>query len=89
MATCIFLALEVMDKEWPIWLVLVGLLGLGLVGMVVHELASGSSYADRVEDEGHTLIYEGHDVTRTADIHQPKKVDQPDRNPGGCSDAPP
>ena len=35
MATCIFLALEVMDKEWPIWLVMVGFLGVGLVGMFV------------------------------------------------------
>jgi hypothetical protein len=28
-------ALEVMDKEWPLWLVLVGFLGLGFVGMFV------------------------------------------------------
>jgi hypothetical protein len=29
------LAFEVMDKEWPLWLVLVGFLGLGLVGMLL------------------------------------------------------
>jgi hypothetical protein len=28
-------AFEVMDKEWPLWLVLVGFLGLGLVGMLL------------------------------------------------------
>jgi hypothetical protein len=28
-------ALEVMDKEWPLWLVLVGFLGLGLIGMLL------------------------------------------------------
>jgi hypothetical protein len=26
---------EVMDKEWPLWFVLLGFLGVGLVGMVV------------------------------------------------------
>jgi hypothetical protein len=35
MKMCIFLAFEVMDKEWPLWLVLVGFLGLGIVGMFV------------------------------------------------------
>ena len=29
------LALEVMDKEWPLWLVLTGFLGCGLVGMLL------------------------------------------------------
>ena len=28
-------AFEVMDKEWPLWLVLVGFLGLGLIGMLL------------------------------------------------------
>jgi len=28
-------ALEVMDKEWPQWLVLVGFLGVGLIGMLL------------------------------------------------------
>lgn len=43
----------------------------------------GAPYADRVEDEGRILIYEGHDVARTADTPYPKQVDQPERNPGG------
>ena len=34
-------------------------------------------YADRVEDEGATLIYEGHDWPRSADTPNPKSVDQP------------
>jgi hypothetical protein len=29
------LALAVMDKEWPLWLVLTGFLGCGLVGMLL------------------------------------------------------
>jgi hypothetical protein len=36
-----------------------------------------------LEDEGRTLIYEGHDVSRTTVAPDPKKVDQPERNPGG------
>jgi hypothetical protein len=40
-------------------------------------------YSDQVEDEGRTLIYEGHDVARTADVQDPKQVDQPEHNPGG------
>lgn len=28
-------AFEVMDKEWPLWLVLAGFLGLGVIGMLV------------------------------------------------------
>ena len=35
MTICIFLALAVMDKEWPLWLVLVAFWGLGFVGMFV------------------------------------------------------
>jgi hypothetical protein len=51
--------------------------------IILMSLRPGAPYADRVEDEGRTLIYEGHDVVRTARIPNPKKMDQPDRNPGG------
>ena len=51
--------------------------------IILMSLRPGAPYADRVEDEGRTLIYEGQDVARTADAPYPKKVDQPDRNPGG------
>ncbi len=43
----------------------------------------GAPYADRYEDDGLTLIYEGHDVSRTPNGPNPKEVDQPYRNPGG------
>ncbi len=33
-------------------------------------------YADRIEDEGRTIIYEGHDVPRTPGIRDPKLLDQ-------------
>jgi hypothetical protein len=51
--------------------------------IILMSLRPGAPYADRIEDEGRILIYEGHDVARTADVPYPKKVDQPERNPGG------
>jgi hypothetical protein len=49
--------------------------------IILMSLRPGAPYADRVEDEGRTLIYEGHDVARTAHVTYPKKVDQPDLAP--------
>jgi hypothetical protein len=43
---------------------------------------SGAPYADRIEDDGRTLIYEGHDLPRTLSS-DPKHADQPYRNPSG------
>lgn len=52
--------------------------------MFLMSLRPNAPYPDREEDEGRILIYEGHDVARTADVPDPKKVDQPERNPGGA-----
>ena len=43
----------------------------------------GAPYADRVEDNGKVLIYEGHDVPRTEGITDPKSLDQPLMTPNG------
>ncbi|SPE20829.1 HNH endonuclease domain protein (fragment) [Candidatus Sulfotelmatomonas gaucii] len=43
----------------------------------------GAPYADQVEDEGRTLIHEGHDCAKTIDVPNPKRIDQPRLNPGG------
>jgi HNH endonuclease len=51
--------------------------------IILMSLRPGAPYADRIEDEGRILIYEGHDVARTANVPYPKKVNQPERNPGG------
>jgi hypothetical protein len=51
--------------------------------IILMSLRPGAPYADLLEDEGRTLIYEGHDVSRTTVVPDPKKVDQPERNPGG------
>jgi hypothetical protein len=50
---------------------------------ILMSVRPGAPYADRVEDEGRVLIYEGHDVTKTVEGPHPKQVDQPERNPGG------
>ena len=43
----------------------------------------GSPYDDRIEDEGRTLIYEGHDAPKNTTSKDPKTVDQPGRLPSG------
>jgi hypothetical protein len=44
--------------------------------VVLMSLRRGAPYADRVEDAGRTLIYEGHDVPRVRGGPDPKTVDQ-------------
>ncbi|MDA9012545.1 HNH endonuclease [Alphaproteobacteria bacterium] len=43
----------------------------------------GSPYDDRIEDEGRTLIYEGHDAPKNTTSKDPKTVDQPGFLPSG------
>lgn len=40
-------------------------------------------YRDRIEDEGITLIYEGHDEPKRRDLPDPKSIDQPARTVRG------
>ena len=51
--------------------------------VILMSVRLGAPYADRIEDEGKTLIYEGHDVPATKNGPHPKEVDQPEFNPGG------
>jgi hypothetical protein len=53
------------------------------MSVILMSLRPNAPYADRVEDDGRTLIYEGHDVSRAVSSPNPKEVDQPMRNPGG------
>jgi hypothetical protein len=53
------------------------------LSIILMSLRSNAPYADRVEDNGRTLIYEGHDCPRTKDGPDPKSVDQPEFNPSG------
>ena len=43
----------------------------------------GSHYEDRIEDEGRTLIYKGHDAPKNTKSKDPKTVDQPRLLPSG------
>lgn len=51
--------------------------------VVLMNRRDGAPYADRVEDGGETLIYEGHDARRTRDGLDPASVDQPLAFPSG------
>jgi hypothetical protein len=56
----------------------------GLGSVILMSLRPGAPYADRVEEEGRILVYEGHDIPKTKDGPDPKSVDQPTLNPGGA-----
>ena len=51
--------------------------------IILMSLRRGAPYADKVEDNGKTLIYEGHDISKTQNGPDPKKVDQPQQTPLG------
>ena len=51
--------------------------------VILMSLRPNAPYADRFEDDGSTLIYEGHDVSRSPQNPNPKAIDQPGRTPAG------
>ncbi|RJQ39712.1 MAG: HNH endonuclease [Dehalococcoidia bacterium] len=51
--------------------------------VILMSLRRGAPYADRTEENGQILIYEGHDIPRTDTSQNPKAVDQPMTNPSG------
>ncbi|WP_121353336.1 HNH endonuclease [Flavisolibacter nicotianae] len=55
----------------------------GGVTVILMSLRKGAPYADMVEDNGETLVYEGHDVPRNL-ARDPKSVDQPYQTPKGA-----
>jgi hypothetical protein len=44
---------------------------------------TNAPYRDRIEEDGKVLIYEGHDVSKTAKSPDPKTIDQPGKTPSG------
>jgi len=44
---------------------------------------SNAPYKDKIHDDGITIEYEGHDVSRKSYAHNPKVEDQPDKLPSG------
>ena len=55
----------------------------GETSVILMSLRSGAPYADRVEDDGRVLIYEGHDTARQKGEPDPRTVDQPMSTVGG------
>lgn len=55
----------------------------GGFSVILMSLRPGAPYADRIEDDGNTLIYEGHDIAQKRGGPNPKTIDQPMRNPNG------
>jgi hypothetical protein len=55
----------------------------GGLSVILMSLRPGAPYADRIEENGKILIYEGHDIPSFKDGPKPKSVDQPKCNPGG------
>lgn len=51
--------------------------------VILMSIRENAPYADRYEDNGETLIYEGHDVPKNDTNTEPKRVDQLERTPGG------
>jgi hypothetical protein len=51
--------------------------------VILMSVRRGAPYADRVEDEGKILIYEGHDTPKVRGGPDPKSVDQPIRHATG------
>jgi hypothetical protein len=45
--------------------------------VILMSVRKGAPYADRVEENGKVLIYEGHDIPNYKDGDNPKSVDQP------------
>jgi hypothetical protein len=51
--------------------------------VVLMSVRPNAPYRDRIEDDGSTLVYEGHDVARSKDGPDPKETDQPEFTPSG------
>ena len=51
--------------------------------VILMSVRVGAPYADRVEDDGGILIYEGHDIPQKKNGPNPKFIDQPYENPSG------
>ena len=51
--------------------------------VILMSVRPGAPYADRFEDNGSTLVYEGHDIPRSSEHADPKRIDQPEHTPSG------
>ncbi len=55
----------------------------GDYSVILMSVRPNAPYRDRFEDDGSTLVYEGHDIQRRKGAPDPKGVDQPEFNTSG------
>ena len=55
----------------------------GSESIILMSVRRGAPYADRIEEAGRVIVYEGHDISRSDDGPEPKQVDQPEFLPSG------
>jgi hypothetical protein len=55
----------------------------GNESIILMSVRRGAPYADRVEEAGKVIVYEGHDISRSDGGPEPKLVDQPEFLPSG------
>ncbi len=51
--------------------------------VILMSVRPGAPYADHFEDDGSTLVYEGHDIPRSSQYADPKSINQPEYSPSG------
>ena len=51
--------------------------------VILMSVSPGAPYEDRFEDDGSTIVYEGHDTPRAHQSQNPKAIDQPEISPSG------
>jgi len=51
--------------------------------VILMSVRAGAPYADRFEDDGSTIVYEGHDTPQSSHPRDPKSADQPEITPTG------
>ena len=55
----------------------------GKHSVILMSVRPNAPYADRFEEDNSVLIYEGHDVPKSASCPEPKSIDQPMKLPSG------
>ena len=53
------------------------------ISVILMSLRHNAPYADRIQENGRVLIYEGHDISQKTETPNPKTVNQPMYNPSG------
>jgi hypothetical protein len=49
----------------------------GRYSVILMSVQPNAPYRDRIDEDGSVLIYEGHDIPKTAENLEPKRIDQP------------